>query len=115
MGKPRLIQLPGPSHSAMGAATYLTSEGICPMNSADYIADNPYARFGDLAVNATEDSRRTFIRKTYIHLMLAVYAFIAFEWLFFAMGLEVPALRFIATMPMGWLLVMGAFFLVSVV
>jgi FtsH-binding integral membrane protein len=85
------------------------------MNSADYLADNPYARFGDLAVNATEDSRRTFIRKTYIHLMLAVYAFIAFEWLFFAMGLEVPALRFIATMPMGWLLVMGAFFLVSVV
>ncbi len=31
------------------------------------------------------------------------------------MGLEVPALRFIATMPMGWLLVMGAFMLVSMV
>ena len=45
--------------------------------------------------------------------MLAVYAFVAFEWLFFAMGLEVPALRFIATMPMGWLLVMGGFMLVS--
>jgi FtsH-binding integral membrane protein len=47
--------------------------------------------------------------------MLAVYAFIAFEWMFFAMGLEVPALKFIATMPMGWLLVMGAFMLVSMV
>jgi FtsH-binding integral membrane protein len=85
------------------------------MNSADYLADNPYARFGDLAVNATEDSRRIFIRKTYIHLMLAVYAFIAFEWLFFAMGLDVPAVRFIVTMPMGWFLVIGAFMIVSMV
>src|SRR5687767_4539874 len=63
-GKPRLTQLHGPTHSAFGVATTLTIEGTCPMNSAEFLADNPYARFGDLAVNATVDTRKTFIRKT---------------------------------------------------
>ena len=50
------------------------------MNSADYLADNPYARFGDLAVNATVDSRKTFIRKTYAHLTAAIYGLVLIEF-----------------------------------
>ena len=53
------------------------------MNSADYLADNPYARFGDVAVDATVDARRTFIRKTYTHLTAAIYGLVCLEFLYF--------------------------------
>ena len=85
------------------------------MNAADYQADTPYARLGTMASDAPADARRAFIRRTYTQLMLAVYAFVALEWLFFAMGLEVPALRLLATTPYSWLIVLGAFFVVSMV
>lgn len=85
------------------------------MNAADYQANTPYARFGSLAIDAPTDVRRTFIRKTYVHLMLAIYAFVALEWLFFSMGLEIRALQFLGNTPMAWLLVMGGFFVVSMI
>ena len=85
------------------------------MNSADYQANTPYARFGSLAIDAPVDVRRTFIRKTYVNLMVAIYAFVALEWLFFSLGWEVRALQLLGNTPMTWLLVMGAFFVVSVV
>src|SRR2546423_774945 len=85
------------------------------MNSGEFQANTPFARFGSMAIDAPVDARRTFIRKTYVHLMLAVYAFVMLEWLFFSLGWEAPALRFIATTPMGWLFVMGGFFVVSVI
>ena len=47
------------------------------MNSAEFQADTPYARFGTLAIDAPVDARRTFIRKTYTHLTAAIYAFVA--------------------------------------
>ena len=85
------------------------------MNSADYQANTPYARFGSLAIDAPVDVRRTFIRKTYVNLMVAIYAFVALEWLFFSLGWEVRALQLLGNSQMTWLLVMGAFFVVSVV
>lgn len=85
------------------------------MNSADYLADTPYAQFGMKAIDAPIDVRKSFIKKTYIHLMLAIYAFVALEWLYFSLGWELPALRFMATTPMGWLIVIGAFMVVSFV
>jgi FtsH-binding integral membrane protein len=85
------------------------------MNSADYQANTPYANFGSLAIDAPVDARRTFIRKTYLNLMVAIYAFVALEWLFFTLGWEVRALQLISNTPMAWLLVMGAFFVVSVI
>lgn len=85
------------------------------MNSADFLADTPYAQFGSLAIDAPADARQLFIRKTYTHLMLAVYAFVALEWLFFALGLENSALRLVSGSSMSWLLVLGAFFIVSMV
>jgi FtsH-binding integral membrane protein len=83
------------------------------MNSADYQANTPYARFGDVAINAPADARKMFIKQTYIHLMLAIYAFVAFEWLFFSLGLEQPALQFLGTSRFAWLIVLGGFMAVS--
>jgi FtsH-binding integral membrane protein len=83
------------------------------MNSADYLADTPYAQFGMKAIDAPVDARKQFIKKTYTHLMLAIYAFVALEWLYFSLGWEAHALQFLATTPMGWLIVLGAFMLVS--
>lgn len=85
------------------------------MNSADFQANTPYGSFGTVAIDAPIDARRTFIRKTYVNLMMAIYAFVALEWLFFTLGWEVRALQLISNTPMAWLLVMGAFFMVSVV
>ncbi len=83
------------------------------MNPADYQANTPYARFGDMAIDAPADARKTFIKKTYIHLMLAIYAFVAFEWLFFSMGLEKPALQFLGTSRFAWFIVLGGFMGIS--
>ncbi|MFO0788118.1 MAG: Bax inhibitor-1 family protein [Pirellulales bacterium] len=83
------------------------------MNSADFQANTPYARFGEMAIDAPADARRTFIRKTYLHLMLAIYAFVALEWLFFSMGLERTMLQLLGGSRFSWLMVIGAFCLVS--
>jgi FtsH-binding integral membrane protein len=85
------------------------------MNPADYQANTPYARFGDVAIDAPVDERRSFIRKTYTNLMFAIYAFVALEFVFFQLGWENRALQLLGNTPMAWLLVMGAFFVVSVV
>ena len=49
------------------------------MNQAEFQANTPYAQFGTVAADAPVDARRTFIRKTYTHLMAAVYGFVALE------------------------------------
>jgi FtsH-binding integral membrane protein len=85
------------------------------MNQAEFQASTPYARFGSVAIDAPVDARRTFIRQTYIHLAAAIYAFVALEWLFFALGFEARALQLLSTTPYAWLIVMVAFFAVSVV
>jgi hypothetical protein len=85
------------------------------MNSADYQANTPYARFGDVAINATPDARALFIRRTYVHLMFAVYAFVGLECLYFALGLGEPALRILGSSRFVWLGVLGAFFVVSTI
>jgi hypothetical protein len=85
------------------------------MNPAEFQASTPYAQFGSLAIDAPVDVRRTFIRKTYTHLMMAIYAFVALEWLFFTIGLDGWFLNVLGNTPMSWLLVLGAFFVVSMV
>jgi FtsH-binding integral membrane protein len=47
--------------------------------------------------------------------MMAIYAFVALEWLFFSLGLENWFLRMLGNTPMAWLLVLGAFFVVSMI
>jgi FtsH-binding integral membrane protein len=83
------------------------------MNSADFQANTPYASFGSLAINATVDERKAFIRRTYVHLMAAIYGFVALEFLFFSLGWEARALQLLATTPYSWLIVLGSFVVVS--
>jgi FtsH-binding integral membrane protein len=80
------------------------------MTAAELQANTPYARFGTFAIDAPVDARRTFIRKTYMHLAMAIYAFVALEWLLFAAGFDDWMMQFFAgggMMPM--LIMLGAF------
>ncbi len=65
------------------------------------------------SVAAAAPSERTaFIRRTYLHLAFAILAFIGVEWLLLQQPWA-PALIQKMTGGMGWLLVLGAFMLVS--
>jgi FtsH-binding integral membrane protein len=83
------------------------------MNPAEFQAENPYAQFGSVVADAPVDARRAFIRKTYTHLMAAVYAFVGLEFLLFAMGLDQTMLQLLGTTRFSWLIVLGAFIAVS--
>lgn len=85
------------------------------MNPAEFQASTPYARFGTLAIDAPVDTRRAFIRKTYTHLAAAIYAFVALEFLFFSLGLQNLFLQALINTPYSWLLVLGAFVVVSMI
>jgi FtsH-binding integral membrane protein len=83
------------------------------MNSANFLADNPYAQFGNLAIEATADARRTFIRKTYLHLTAAIYALVVLEFLYFkTLPLDnwVPALF---AERWGWMVMFGGWMIIS--
>jgi uncharacterized protein len=83
------------------------------MNSGEFVADTPYARFSNLAIDAPVDARRTFIRKTYAHLTTAIYAFVMLEWVFFHFGFDQSMMRFFQGTPMAGLVLLGAFMLTS--
>jgi FtsH-binding integral membrane protein len=83
------------------------------MSSAEFQADTPFARFGTLAIDAPVDARRTFIQRTYVHLAAAIYAFVALEWLLFSAGFDQWFLRTLGNTPYAWLMVLGAFMVVS--
>jgi len=74
-------------------------------------AANPYAHFGMTAAQAPADARATFIRKTYIHLAVAVYAFAALEWALFQIVPEETMQNSITWVFSGWnaLIFFGAF------
>ena len=74
-------------------------------------AENPYAHFGMTVAQAPADARATFIRKTYIHLAAAVYAFAALEWALFQIVPEETMQSSIAWVFSGWntLIFFGAF------
>lgn len=54
--------------------------------AADTLSGNPYASFGYSVAEAAPADRVTFIRRTYTHLAMAVYAFAALEWAYFQTG-----------------------------
>jgi FtsH-binding integral membrane protein len=85
------------------------------MTEAEFQANTPYARLGRAAIDAPVDARRAFIRQTYTHLAAAIYAFVALEWLFISLGWDEVAVQMLGNTPMAWLLVLGGFFIVSVV
>jgi hypothetical protein len=83
------------------------------MNQADFQANTPYAGFGAHVIDAPADVRTKFIRKTYIHLTAAIYAFVMLEFLFFSMGLDEKFMQILAGRPTYWLLVLGIFMAVN--
>jgi FtsH-binding integral membrane protein len=83
------------------------------MNSADYQANTPYASFGSVAIDAPASERTAFIRRTYVHLMAAIYGLVALEFLYFQtlpLGDWVPNLF---SMRWGWLALFGGYVVVS--
>jgi FtsH-binding integral membrane protein len=83
------------------------------MDPAEFRADNPYANFGNLAIAAPAEERQTFIRKTYLHLAAAIYAFVAIEYVLFALHLDQTMLQALGRNRFSWLIVLGAFVGVS--
>jgi len=57
------------------------------MRAADYQAENPYASFGMTVDTAPADERVAFVRRTYLHLAGAIYAFAGLEWILFSTGI----------------------------
>jgi hypothetical protein len=68
------------------------------------LADSPAVRIG-------EDTRATFISRTYLHLFGAIIAFVLIEVWLFSSGLAEPIAR--SMMSVSWLLVLGGFIIVS--
>lgn len=80
-------------------------------------ADNPYsAPMFSIAAQAAADERADFIRKTYLHLAGAVFAFTALEAVLLNIpGLSEKYMALLSASRYGWLLVLGGFMLVSYV
>jgi FtsH-binding integral membrane protein len=68
------------------------------------LADSPDVRIG-------ENTRATFITRTYLHLFAAIIAFTAIEVFLFKSGLALPIAQ--AMLGVSWLLVLGGFVVVS--
>lgn len=85
------------------------------MQQAEIQAGNPYATFGRTVAQAQPDERVAFIRKTYLHLAAAVYAFAAISW--FALT-TLPLDQWLAQaaqIPMFGLILLGGFIVASMV
>ena len=68
--------------------------------------DNPYA-----AINASVDERASFIVKTYLHLVAAIFVFVALEAVIFLSGANMVFMQLLASLPpnFAWLIVLGGF------
>jgi FtsH-binding integral membrane protein len=84
-----------------------------PYLSNPYESPNPYNSFGNTAAYAVENERTTFLRKTYLHLLGAVLAFVGLEVLLFKSGIGETLVQTMLGGRWSWVIVMGAFLLVS--
>ncbi len=65
---------------------------------------------GQVIAYADGDVRQTFIRKTYIHLALAIALFAGLEWVMVSMGLHIKAMQLLSAVgTWGWLGVLFVF------
>jgi FtsH-binding integral membrane protein len=100
------LLLVGKSGSILLAATI-----AFPQTAADM---NPYSSsIENVIIDQPEETRASFIRKTYAHLAVAIAAFALLESLMQSMGLGEVALQLIGASRMSWLVVMVAFMGVS--
>jgi FtsH-binding integral membrane protein len=77
--------------------------------------NNPYraSAWGDVAANAAVDERADFIRKTYAHLLVAVFAFAAIEAVLLNTVAEAYVQWLVGFGQYAWLFVLGGMILVS--
>ena len=75
-------------------------------------SENPYASFGTVA-QAGVNERADFIRKTYLHLGGAVVAFVLLQAAIFSSGIAENISKTLLGGQWGWLIVLGAFMIVS--
>ena len=66
-----------------------------------------------VVAQARPSERAEFIKKTYLHLVGAVAAFIVVEFVFFALGIAEFLGRFVAGSQLGWLAMLGGFMLLG--
>lgn len=89
------------------------------MSTANFnnLDENPYASFGMVAAEASESERTSFIRRTYMHLGLAIYALVGLELALFNVVPREKLEGMIGWMFSGWnyMIFFGAFMLVSYV
>ena len=85
------------------------------MAAADFLADNPYAQFGTTVAEAQPSERVAFVRKTYLHLAVAIYALVGLERFYITSGFADWLVPQVAGMPFGMLLMFGGFLIVSYV
>ncbi|MEM6331004.1 MAG: Bax inhibitor-1 family protein, partial [Planctomycetota bacterium] len=83
------------------------------MSQGEFQAANPYASFGSSIADAPASERADFIRKTYSHLTMAVFACAALVWAFFQTGLLDQFAPILLQNRMYMLVVFGGFMLVS--
>jgi FtsH-binding integral membrane protein len=72
---------------------------------------NPYTAYA--VADSSEALRAEFIRKTYGHLAGAIALFVVLETIFLSIGLDQVALSMLGTSKFSWLIVLGAFMVVS--
>jgi len=70
---------------------------------------------GQIVANAAESERASFIKRTYVHLAGAIGIFAVVEALLIQSGVAESFSRLLASTSWSWLIVMGAFMLVSTV
>ena len=75
-------------------------------------SQNVYAG-GYSAFEAPFDERMNFIRRTYVHLTGAIFAFVALSYFLYEAGIGGAILRAISGNQFAWLLVLGAFMLAA--
>lgn len=79
-----------------------------------YVDSNPYRSWGLTAAEAPASERATFIRQTYLHLMVAVMAFVGLEAALLSTSLPASMLSLIGENGrVGALVLVGAFVGVS--
>jgi len=78
------------------------------MSQADFQATNPYATFGSIASEAPATERLAFIKRTYMHLAMAIYALVTLEFIYFKV---VPESWFesLFTIPYATMIMFGGF------
>jgi hypothetical protein len=66
-----------------------------------------------MAIDAIEEERVAFIQRTYLHLGMAILAFVALEYALLRSSVSIAILNFVFAGRINWLIILGLFMLVG--